>query len=347
MKRTNWLAQLTKAGMLAGLGGATMLLTHCSNVRADEQQQAPQARVVVAPPHNGVEQGGGGFVFTVAGDDSIELGKYWIGVSVREVSETLSDQLELQNGLGVVALDVVDQGPAQKGGILKHDILLTAGEAPLRSAKNLVAAVNKAESKELTIELVRKGHRKSVTVKPAGRRAQQEVVARAIVGGAAMPQHIKGPNGEDIQILVQPGKPHMFWQPGVPLAVPPAIPPHLTVAPRAPLPNGVSISMSRTNNDPAKVSVKRGSESWEVTDRELDKLPADLRPHVEGMLNPHGAIHFRLPQQPVLSNPQTFKAPMLPKSNHDEAAKKADVDKLRQQLDELSRKLDQLNQQSK
>ncbi len=55
------------------------------------------------------------------------------------------------------------------------------------------------------------------------------------------------------------------------------------VAP-GPLPDNVSVSISRSGNKPAKISVSRGDEKWDITDQELNKLPDDLRPFVERML---------------------------------------------------------------
>jgi hypothetical protein len=55
------------------------------------------------------------------------------------------------------------------------------------------------------------------------------------------------------------------------------------VAP-GPLPDNVSVSVSRSGNKPAKISVSRGDEKWDLTDQELNKLPDDLRPFVERML---------------------------------------------------------------
>jgi hypothetical protein len=46
----------------------------------------------------------------------------------------------------------------------------------------------------------------------------------------------------------------------------------------------VSISISKAGDQPAKVVVQRGNDKWEVTEKELDKLPADIRPSVEQML---------------------------------------------------------------
>jgi membrane-associated protease RseP (regulator of RpoE activity) len=55
------------------------------------------------------------------------------------------------------------------------------------------------------------------------------------------------------------------------------------VAP-GPLPDNVSISVSRSGNKPAKINVSRGDEKWDISDQELNKLPDDLRPFVERML---------------------------------------------------------------
>ena len=51
----------------------------------------------------------------------------------------------------------------------------------------------------------------------------------------------------------------------------------------------MSIVISKEGDQPAKIVVKRGDEKWEVTEKELDKLPADVRPHVEHMFG-HGGL---------------------------------------------------------
>ena len=40
----------------------------------------------------------------------------------------------------------------------------------------------------------------------------------------------------------------------------------------------------RSGKNPAKISVSRGDEKWNLTDQELNKLPDDVRPFVERML---------------------------------------------------------------
>jgi len=74
-----------------------------------------------------------------------------------------------------------------------------------------------------------------------------------------------------------------FWGPGA------ILPPD--AKPQPPLPGNMSVTITRSGDEPAKIVVKKDDETWEVTEDELDKLPAEVRPHVERMLGriPGGA----------------------------------------------------------
>jgi hypothetical protein len=54
------------------------------------------------------------------------------------------------------------------------------------------------------------------------------------------------------------------------------------------LPDEVSITITRSGAEPARITVKNKEQSWELTEKELDKLPADIRNHVEPLLSPRG-----------------------------------------------------------
>jgi len=293
--------------------------------------------------------------------ESIALGKFWIGVSVGEVPESLRAHLKLDDGVGVLALDVVDKGPAQAAGIEKHDILLKAGEQALKSAKDLLSAVNQSETKELTLELLHKGEKKTITVKPQERPANQAKSAIwnedlfRTYGPLIGRKNLPGLNQEGF-IVVQPGvqalampQPNggkLTGQHGLRMMT---IPPHVMPQPR--LPNGVSVSITRTNNDPAKITVKRGDESWDVTEKELDKLPADLRPHVSAMLGWQRGPAFELPvwESIVPTTQQPNGTPYSqtvrqPRNALDEPVKKSDLLQLEEMIKELSKKLDALGQ---
>src|SRR6185312_4338118 len=59
------------------------------------------------------------------------------------------------------------------------------------------------------------------------------------------------------------------------------------------LPDGVSVSIQKENDKPARITVKRGDETWNVAGDDpesLKSLPADLRPFVEQMLHGGGRL---------------------------------------------------------
>lgn len=332
----NWKRWLLSVAVLAmGWGAASA-------------QESPQALGLVADD--------GRVTVVVDASGSLDLGKFWIGVSVGDVPESLRAHLKLEEGVGVLALDVVDKGPAQMAGLEKHDILLKAGEQSLRSAKDLISAVNQAEMKELKFEVLHKGEKKTVAVKPQERPADQAKVA--IVDENVIRTYTQflsregNPtlNGDGV-IFVRPGKAIPVPQAGK-LAGQPGIQwsnlgPQVYSPP--PLPNGVSVSITRTNNEPAKITVKRGEESWDVTEKELDKLPADLRPHIEGMLGRQPGHSFSIPAwRPITVPGQSLKGqpvPMTarrPQNAQDEPVKKSDLLELEEKIKELSKKLDAL-----
>ena len=47
--------------------------------------------------------------------------------------------------------------------------------------------------------------------------------------------------------------------------------------------------VEKSGDGPARIKVKRGEETWEVTEDALGDLPDDVRPLVENMLNGSGA----------------------------------------------------------
>ena len=74
---------------------------------------------------------------------------------------------------------------------------------------------------------------------------------------------------------------------------------------RFPMPNGeqVSITVERNGGEKANIKITRGSETWELTESDLDQLPEDLRPLAESQLNGSGTIQglmapFRRNSQP-------------------------------------------------
>jgi hypothetical protein len=66
------------------------------------------------------------------------------------------------------------------------------------------------------------------------------------------------------------------------------------------LPKDLRVIITKEGDGPAKIKVRRGDDEWEVTDKELDKLPEDVRPHVKKFLGPPRAYGIRLAEPKVV-----------------------------------------------
>ena len=308
-----------------------------------QQPNSPQQITIIAQPQSGEAVN---LSRVMNGLEFADLGKYWVGVSAAETSEALREHLDFQHG--ILVSDVVDHGPAQAAGIQKHDILLKAGDTVLKNAKDLIDAVNKAMTNDLSIELIRKGKKQTLVVKPAERPVdQKQTLTARVPSGVGFRNLGILPDGRAQFVLVQPGVP---------------VPVVGTNAAVYSLPAGVSVTTSRTNNDPMKIKVTRGNDSWDITDKELEKLPAELRPHVEQML--------RVPVQPlgvpVFHSPFTGRgqpngggaSAVIVHSNNlhsgehnartqDDVVRKSDLKALEDQLKELVKKLEELKAPAK
>jgi hypothetical protein len=118
-----------------------------------------------------------------------------------------------------------------------------------------------------------------------------------------------------------------------------------------PLPPNMSIAISKSGNEPAKITVKRGEEKWEVTEKELDKLPADIRPHVERMLGrgPLGVVGELMPK---LNPPEMGSEPDVDPWDEPFPGQKAFpnldsklFDRLEKRFDAIDRQMDNLRKQ--
>jgi hypothetical protein len=205
-------------------------------------------------------------------------GQYWLGVYCAPVPTELRTQLNLPEKQGVLVMGVTKDGPAMKAGLVQYDVLLRAGGKQLAEPRDLVAAIEAAKETKLKIELLRGGKPKTIEATPAkrpvemgtppvGDQADWDTVQRWLDQ-----MNTPGQGGAVARGPVQ----FRYFHPG-------AIVPDNLFA-RKPLPKNMSIAIVKQGDEPAKITVKRDDKTWEVTEKELDKLPADVRPHVEAML---------------------------------------------------------------
>lgn len=92
---------------------------------------------------------------------------HWIGLHLDAVSEVTKAQLGIPSGLAVI--EVIDKGPAQKAGLQKHDILMSANGAAVNSQEDIFRVLSQSKGEPITFIIVRKGNRFGMRLTPEKR----------------------------------------------------------------------------------------------------------------------------------------------------------------------------------
>lgn len=264
---------------------------------------------------------------------------YQVGLRVAPVSKALDTQLKLE-GKGIL-IDVVEKdGPGEKAGLKPHDIILSVAEHDIKTTADLAKTLTESEGQELQFDVIRGGEKLTIMVQPhATLKAsgnltinvpKVEVDEEIIELESKIRQKLKDA-GVDVRMhVIRPGH---------------VIPPEALLK-RGELPEGVSISVRKEGGKPATIEVTRGEEKWEVTEASLDKLPEELRPHVEHMLGrgPIGIgfppnVKFTAPLPPGLTI--TTDAPGK-RRVREEVAMKVAPEARRSELQSIARSLEEI-----
>jgi serine protease Do len=89
----------------------------------------------------------------------------WLGVVIQPVTPELKDKLKLSTEKGALVADVVEGGPAEKAGIGRGDVIVTFDGKEISESDDLPYVVASTPvGKTVTVEVVRKGERKSIQV---------------------------------------------------------------------------------------------------------------------------------------------------------------------------------------
>jgi hypothetical protein len=260
------------------------------------------------------------------------VSQYWIGLACTRLADPQRQELGLEESVeGIVVLQVVPEGPAQKAGVHERDVLTAAGDEKLDEVDDLIAAVEAARDKDLVLKAIRDGDSLTFTVRPARRPpdAQPRIA----------PPGVSGEDWDKLQRWLDemgPGEmpPRMrfrFLHPGA--VLPPG-------AAAVPLPDDMTVVITRHGKDPARIVVEQGENRWEVGEDELDKLPAEVRPHVDRMLGHNlwafGDEDFRLVVPKV--EPPAPSAPSKPRAKPGSPPERS----VEERLEQIERQLDDL-----
>jgi membrane-associated protease RseP (regulator of RpoE activity) len=186
-----------------------------------------------------------------------EIPKFWIGVAC-----SIADD-------GVSIAEVLKDSPAEKADLQVDDRIVSVGDRKIGNLSDLVDSVQNSEGKEIKIEIRRGDETHSVAVTPEQRPRHLDADLDDLNLGEdwqnVMPRLRGLIDGEleDFDIsMIHPG---------------------IVIGGEA-FPAGVSISIRRENDEPAKLTIKRDGETWEVTEDSIDQLPQELRGPARKML---------------------------------------------------------------
>jgi len=194
----------------------------------------------------------------------LSINRYLIGVKSIPADAALHAQLpELPKEQGLLVQEVVADHAAAKAGIQPHDILIAAFDKPLSQVADLSAAIESSKGAELTIKLIRGGKTISIAVKPDEQKPLGEPVRVPL-----------GHDRETLEKWMKQISPETNQQPLRLEVLRDWIGKHE-------LPDDVSINIYREGKQPAKITVKKGDQKWDVNEDNLGKLPEDIRHHVE------------------------------------------------------------------
>ncbi|MBC8356774.1 MAG: PDZ domain-containing protein [Planctomycetes bacterium] len=193
---------------------------------------------------------------------------YWIGVHAVPVDEALKSQLNIDARL--IIRSVMPDSPGADAGLQQFDILLKFGDRDIKNIEELLKSVAASEGKAVKVVVLRGGKESTLDIQPTERPAS---IAPNLPGGAGwkpLEAWFGGPAGSRLRI-VGPG---VFEGLNA-------------------LPGNLSIDVSRENDDPANITVKRDNETWKITENEIDELPEELREYVRRRLaSPRVALEW-------------------------------------------------------
>ena len=115
-----------------------------------------------------------------------KVSRGWLGVVIQEVSKDLAESFGLDKPAGALVAQVLEGGPAAEGGLQVGDVILSLNGQPIVMSADLPHQVGalKPDSKA-TLEVVRDGNRKRLTVTIGILPEDGQSVAAAPSGGEA------------------------------------------------------------------------------------------------------------------------------------------------------------------
>ena len=206
---------------------------------------------------------------------------YWIGVRGRVVDDpVLRTQFQLAEDLGVVVEEVLKDSPADKAGLRQHDIILRANGEAVQGMQDLSELVAANEAKPIELRVIRLAKEETIQVVPEVR---PEGIEQAPAGQFDFGQF----DDSDAMRQFLQRVPGLQGMPGGVRVFGPGVVFNGHQLGMNNLPNGVAVTVEKSGDGPAKITVKQGDKSWTVSSddaKSLEALPEELRGYVGQLL---------------------------------------------------------------
>lgn len=296
-------------GLVWGLALSALLVGFTSVGSADE-------------PKVGAGTEKGDVLFGLAQKEDRSAVKRWIGVACEGVPDALRAHLDLSEGQGLLVMQVVSGSPAEKAGLVVHDVLLEVNGKAIKSIDDLVKAVDESDD-GIELKWIHKGETRTKAVSPVERPGD----AGAADVDAARRLFLRD---RDRSWPFQ----MRFMGPAFELRD------------AKEFPKDLKIEIKKHGDQPAEITVEKGDQKWQITEEQLNQLPEDVRSFVEPFVG--GDLAVRLPrlkelekqlQMDLLPAPPTgrLSLPEVPRLDLEKR-----LDQINSRIDELRKELGRL-----
>ncbi|MBT5078644.1 MAG: PDZ domain-containing protein [Candidatus Marinimicrobia bacterium] len=107
-----------------------------------------------------------------------KVSRGWLGVSIQNIDSNMEKLLHLDNHNGVLLSDVFTNSPAEKGGLLPHDIIMGINNKRVDNSaqlKNLISAERPEET--ISIKILRDSKKRTLEIKLGSRPSQKDLIS--------------------------------------------------------------------------------------------------------------------------------------------------------------------------
>ena len=142
-----------------------------------------------------------------------KVNRGWLGVMIQEVNKDLAESFGLDKPAGALIAQVLEDGPAAKGGVQVGDVILQVNDQPVIMASDLphlIGALKPGEKVQL--QVLRNGNSKSLSLAVGALPADGD---EPLAANAAAPQHNDNRLGVSVDALSAEQKNELDIQAGV------------------------------------------------------------------------------------------------------------------------------------